>query len=367
MKKRQNNSARASALQFTLSVALLSVSAILFASSFRAAAPAGPFRPQSDVVAATGPVSQNLVLAANVPAAPRQDGFYPPLPVSTTHRQDGFYPPLPLAPQGALITVSLPIASFDTSVPSSTIIIQPVTTTLIDNTTTEGLNYVGFQGDFTFDSAVVTVLTVSPGPTQGAGLTAFNWNVSGNVFDSGQGTTKTLRILAFSNVLTPLNGSGTLFNVRMLRVSNMPGDTSPMVWAADPDSFLFIDDNLFVHTPNQTNGLITITGVPTPTPTPSPGACVWSAAPVMPIPILDEPVTTVGSNLYTFAGVSNDTIQATSHKFDGTTWTTIAPLPVAVEFPAAVNDGTNIYVMGGSDNGGVSQATLYRYNVAANT
>ena len=37
MKKRQNNSARASALQITLSVALLSVSAVLFASSFRGA------------------------------------------------------------------------------------------------------------------------------------------------------------------------------------------------------------------------------------------------------------------------------------------------------------------------------------------
>src|SRR5204862_3189488 len=111
-------------------------------------------------------------------------------------------------------------------------------------------------------------------------------------------------------------------------------------------------------------------GTPTPSPsgtppaTPSPGVCVWTAAPVIPIPILDEPVTTVGSNLYTFSGVSNGAIPATSYKFDGTTWTTIAPLPVAVEFAAAVNDGTNIYIMGGSDINGVSQTTLYRYNVA---
>src|SRR5437879_2434184 len=148
MKKRQNNSVRASALQITLSVALLSIAAILFASSFRAAPPAAPSRLQSDVVATTAaPVSQNLVLAAPVPATPRQDGFYPPLP---------------LAPQGAAITISLPIASFDNSVPNSTVIIQPVMTTLIDNTTTGGLNYVGFQGDFLFDSAVVTFLTASP-------------------------------------------------------------------------------------------------------------------------------------------------------------------------------------------------------------
>ena len=99
-------------------------------------------------------------------------------------------------------------------------------TTLIDPTTTAGLNYVGFQGDFTFDSAVVTFLTASPGPTQGAGLTGVNWNVSGNILNSGPGTTKTLRISAFSNDFTPLNGMGTLFNLRMLRVSNTPGDTS---------------------------------------------------------------------------------------------------------------------------------------------
>src|ERR1700719_4331496 len=96
MKKRQNNSARASALQITLSVALMSIAAILFASSFRAAAPAAQSRPQSDAVATTGPVSQNLVLAANVPAAPQQPGFFPPLPLAV--RQGS---PVP-------ITVSLP-------------------------------------------------------------------------------------------------------------------------------------------------------------------------------------------------------------------------------------------------------------------
>src|SRR6266571_2445203 len=137
MKKRQNNSARASALQITLSVALMSIAAILFASSFRAAAPAAPSRAQSDVSATTVPLSPNFVLAANVPAAPRQAGFFPPLPFA--------------APQGApLITVSLPTDNLDNSVPISTVIIEPVMTTLIDPTTTGGLNYVGFQGDFLF-------------------------------------------------------------------------------------------------------------------------------------------------------------------------------------------------------------------------
>src|SRR5438045_4801729 len=108
MKQRQNNSTRASALQITLSVALMAVSAILFASSFRAA-------PQA-----------------------ASDAFYPPLPPAQA--QGGFYPPLPgpAAPDGTFtnpnITVSLPIDSFSNTVPASTIIIEPVNTTLIDST-----------------------------------------------------------------------------------------------------------------------------------------------------------------------------------------------------------------------------------------
>src|ERR1700694_2722652 len=92
MKKRQNNSARASALQITLSIALLAVSAILFASSFRAAAPAAPGRPQPDVVA----------MIPNVPATPQQDGFYPPLPLPAVPN------PQPANTPNPLITVSLP-------------------------------------------------------------------------------------------------------------------------------------------------------------------------------------------------------------------------------------------------------------------
>src|ERR1051325_10740885 len=125
MKKRQNNSTRASALQITLSVALIAVSAIVFASSFRAA-------PQAT-----------------------QEGFYPPLP----NQQAGFYPPLPDAPDGCPlpflpITVSLPNATVSPS--PSGVILQPVNCSLVDSTTTGGANIVGFQGDFTFDSTVVT-------------------------------------------------------------------------------------------------------------------------------------------------------------------------------------------------------------------
>src|SRR5436190_18419952 len=137
MKKRENNSTSASVLQITLSVALLTLSAILFASSFKAAPPQ------------------------------QQSGFYPALPVT---------PPLQQGDGVPGITVTLPTDSFNTSVPSSTVIIEPMTTSLIDPTTTNGSNYVGFQGDFTFDSSVVTFATPQ---VQRAGLTSDpNWNVS---------------------------------------------------------------------------------------------------------------------------------------------------------------------------------------------
>src|SRR5450432_4561361 len=119
MKKRQNNSARASALQIIIAVALLSVSAILFASSFKAAPTAS------------------------------QSGFYPPLPAPVTN-QPGGPAPGPDYPAGIpnpLITVTVPIATMDTSVPIATNIILPVNVSLMNPTTTTGNNYVGFQGD----------------------------------------------------------------------------------------------------------------------------------------------------------------------------------------------------------------------------
>src|ERR1044071_3476061 len=60
MKKHQNNSVRASALQVTLSLGLLVSVAILFASSMKATGPVTQARPQPQVVA--------------------QPGFYPALP-----------------------------------------------------------------------------------------------------------------------------------------------------------------------------------------------------------------------------------------------------------------------------------------------
>jgi N-acetylneuraminic acid mutarotase len=103
-----------------------------------------------------------------------------------------------------------------------------------------------------------------------------------------------------------------------------------------------------------------------PTAQPEGGSCTWSASTVYPVTILDQATASVGGTIYTFGGVST-AIFANAYKFDGTTWTAIAPLPASVEFPTAVSDGTNVYILGGALVGtGAPQTTLYRYNVATN-
>ncbi len=95
----------------------------------------------------------------------------------------------------------------------------------------------------------------------------------------------------------------------------------------------------------------------------------WVASTVYPITVLDEAVTSVGSNLYVFGGVgtAGGANQTVSNKFDGTTWTAIAPLTVPTEYAAAVSNGTDCYILGGANAAGTALNTLIRYNVGANT
>ena len=90
-------------------------------------------------------------------------------------------------------------------------------------------------------------------------------------------------------------------------------------------------------------------------------------APGAPKPIMDQATAVVGGNLYAFGGVSNGAVVNFAYKFDGNGWSVISFMPQALEFPAAVTDGTNIYIMGGSNAAGVAQTTLYRYNVGTDT
>jgi hypothetical protein len=145
--------------------------------------------------------------------------------------------------------VALPNAAVD---PSITNFIAQVTTTAIDAKN----KLVGFQGDFTFDERVVTFESE---PVQKAGLTGGNWDVAGNVLD-GRGPIRTLRISAYSNDFTPLSGSGTLFELRMTRVSKGAQGTQ-LIWAAPPDNFIFIDANLNTQRPgNAASGSVIQTG-----------------------------------------------------------------------------------------------------------
>jgi hypothetical protein len=136
-------------------------------------------------------------------------------------------------------TLSLPNVAVDGFV---TNFIVQVTTTAIQAKN----KLVGFQGDFTFDERVVTFQSE---PVRKAGITGGNWNVSGNVLP-GAGPIRTLRISAYSNDLTPLSGSGTLFELRTTRVSQAAQGT-PLLWAAPPDNFIFIDADLKTQMPGE--------------------------------------------------------------------------------------------------------------------
>ena len=93
--------------------------------------------------------------------------------------------------------------------------------------------------------------------------------------------------------------------------------------------------------------------------------CGWSADTPISIPILDQGTVTIGSNLYTFAGVSTNII-SNSYKFNGSSWSPITNTPVALEYPTVVSDGTSAYIINGVDTTGTSVNTLYRYNPATN-
>src|SRR5205823_707098 len=97
--------------------------------------------------------------------------------------------------------------------------------------------------------------------------------------------------------------------------------------------------------PNQTNGLITITGVP-PTPSPTPTATATATASPIPTP------TSTPSPTATPCGMPG-------------AWTIVANYPVSIESSAVGTDGTFAYSAGGYA-GGASNA-LYRYDPIANS
>src|SRR5689334_10466014 len=98
-------------------------------------------------------------------------------------------------------TVSLPNDSLYTAVPIDTIVIEPVITTAITPTLDEMGNctdncFIGFQGEFTYDSSVIDF---PPGIIPGAaGLTANGWDVGVCKRTSGAGTMGTIKKVEIS-------------------------------------------------------------------------------------------------------------------------------------------------------------------------
>ena len=153
---------------------------------------------------------------------------------------------------GAVAELALPAVTVDLSVTNFTV---AVTTAEIN----QGDRLVGFQGDFTFDE---TVVNFADNPVETAGLTGDNWNVSANILP-GPGPIRTIRVSAYTNDFRPLSGSGTLFNLNMVRVNNVPGSSTALTWAATPGEFLFIDADLNAQAPGSAPpGVITFEPAP---------------------------------------------------------------------------------------------------------
>src|SRR4029077_10655786 len=105
--------------------------------------------------------------------------------------------------------------------------------------------------DILFDSAIAIPSPLgSSAQPAGMTVTTNGWTVGSNVLNTGPGTIKTLRISAFSNDgVTPLSGSGTLFNTRWVRVSSTPGQSTPVTWSPSPNDFELIDTDLTAFSP----------------------------------------------------------------------------------------------------------------------
>jgi carboxypeptidase T len=96
---------------------------------------------------------------------------------------------------------------------------------------------------------------------------------------------------------------------------------------------------------------------PSPTPTPFGNTCGWSSAPAYPVEVYGVAITSLGGYIYSFGGFNSLALN-NAYKFDGVSWTPIAPLPVVQSGLSAVNDGTNIYLVG---------SQVYKYDPVANT
>ena len=116
---------------------------------------------------------------------------------------------------------------------------------------------------------------------------------------------------------------------------------------------------------------LTPCGSPTPTPTGTPSCTpAWQNEPPMANARRNAATVAVGSNLYAITGFNAAPDYSTANeRFNGTTWTTLAPIPVPHAQSRGTAVGTNIYVPGGfnSVSFGGPLDTMQIYNTTANT
>lgn len=86
----------------------------------------------------------------------------------------------------------------------------------------------------------------------------------------------------------------------------------------------------------------------------------------MPAPNYAHAVVTLDDKIYILGGASTGAAGTTNYIYDvaGDSWDSGAPLPTAVNYPAAATDGTYIYVLGGTT---ANLATVQRYNPATDS
>ena len=102
----------------------------------------------------------------------------------------------------------------------------------------------------------------------------------------------------------------------------------------------------------------------------TPSSNSWSTAPNLPGPAVENPaVTTANGKLYAFGGSTAAFAGAVTNaaSFDGTSWTDLAPMPVARGGATAQAIGNKIYVMGGMDPNGVSLDTVSVYDITTDS
>jgi N-acetylneuraminic acid mutarotase len=107
---------------------------------------------------------------------------------------------------------------------------------------------------------------------------------------------------------------------------------------------------------------------PTPTATPCTSGS-WTEQAPYPIAVSGNAVASVGGNVYSFGGITNNVAIASAYKYDPATntWTPITSLPAPRGWFSATSDGTYIYLLGGVDQNFNTTATLWRYDPVSNT